>query len=123
MEGSAQTGLGATRQCNLIDGKNYIQERVVDYVLNKRMVVDIIDGTVPVRNARAEVELRPQDDSSTAVTMTMSFEPKMGFLGKLMVPLMKPQFSQVASKASGGQRGLYRKKPLAGCLRICFTMI
>lgn len=114
LEGSAPTGLGATRQCDLIDGKNYIQERVVDYVPNKRMVLDVFDGTVPVKNARAEIELRALDDDSTSVSMTMHFEPKMGVLGKLMLPLMKPQFRKLLAKLLEGNAAYVEKdRPLA----------
>ncbi len=114
LEGSAPTGLGATRQCDLIDGKNYIQERVIDYVPNKRMVLDVFNGTVPVKNARAEIELRPVDDNSTAVSMTMHFEPKMGVLGKLMLPLMKPQFRKLLTKLLEGNAAYVEKaRPMA----------
>lgn len=114
LEGSAKTGLGATRQCDLIDGKNYIQERVVDYVPNKRMVIDIFDGTIPVRNARAEIELHEKGERQTEVTMTMHFQPKMGIFGQLMVPLMKPQFRKLLAKLLDGNAAYVEKaRPLA----------
>jgi hypothetical protein len=31
LEGSHSTGLGATRQCDLADGKNYIREKIIAY--------------------------------------------------------------------------------------------
>jgi ribosome-associated toxin RatA of RatAB toxin-antitoxin module len=109
LEGSEQTGLGATRQCDLIDGKNYIQERVVEYVPNKRITVDIVDGTVPIRNGRAEIKLTAHDESSTRVEMIMHFEPKMGPLGQLMVPLMKPQFRKMLKKLLEGNAAYVEK--------------
>lgn len=92
--GDQATGLGATRQCDLIDGKNHIKERIVDYIPNKRMVLDIYDGTMPLKSAQAMITLAPQGDK-TQVRMKMTFEPKFGILGAMMVPMMKPQFRKL----------------------------
>lgn len=102
LQGSDRTGLGATRQCDLIDGKNYIQERVVDYVPNKRLAIEVIDGSVPIRSARAEITLTSVGKNQTAVEMSMRFEPKMGLLGRLMVPMMKPQFRKMVKSLLEG---------------------
>ncbi|MEM8849995.1 MAG: SRPBCC family protein [Pseudomonadota bacterium] len=89
------TGLGATRQCDLSDGKNHIRERIVEYVPGERMVVDIYDGTMPLKAAKAVITLTPQGKHRTRVQMRMEFVPKFGALGVLMVPLMKPQFRKM----------------------------
>jgi uncharacterized protein YndB with AHSA1/START domain len=94
---SKKTGLGAERQCDLVDGKNYIQERIIDYVPNRRIVVDIYNGTLPLKRAKATIALRPVG-GQTELSFTMEFIPKMGVLGKMMVPLMKPQFRKLLTK-------------------------
>ncbi|MEM6636015.1 MAG: SRPBCC family protein [Pseudomonadota bacterium] len=91
----ADTGLGATRQCDLIDGKNYIQERIVDYVPQSHMGIDIFNGTMPLKSARADIRMRDLGQGRTELTFTMTFVPKMGILGRLMVPMMKSQFSKL----------------------------
>ncbi|MEM7643951.1 MAG: SRPBCC family protein [Pseudomonadota bacterium] len=89
------TGLGATRQCDLSDGKNHIRERIVDYVPGERMAVDIYDGTMPLKSAKAIITLTPEGQNRTLVRMRMEFVPKFGPLGALMVPMMKPQFRKM----------------------------
>ena len=87
------TGLGARRQCDLADGKNYIREEITGYEPEKFMEIDIYDGTMPLKQARAVVRLEPRTLTQTKVTMTMAFTPKMGLIGKAMLPIMKKQFA------------------------------
>lgn len=92
LEGSAATGLGATRQCDFVDGKNYIREKVIAYAPEKSMKVDIYDGTVPLRTATAQIDLTALGPQKTKVTFTIIFTPKFGLFGALLIPIMKPQF-------------------------------
>lgn len=92
---SEASGLGATRQCDLADGKNYIQERIVGYSPMQSMTIDIFDGTMPLKQAEATFQFSPTTDQTTKVTMTMDFQPKYGLIGKMMVPMMKPQFRKM----------------------------
>lgn len=87
-----QTGQGAQRECALRDGKNWVRERIVDYVPLKQMRIDIYDSSMPIKTMSALVRLRSVGDARTEVAFTAEFEPKMGLLGKLMAPLMKRQF-------------------------------
>lgn len=112
INGTSDTGLGAERQCNMKDGKNYIQERIVDYVPNKRMSVDIYSGTMPLKSALATIEVKALGANRTQVRMKMKFQMKFGFFGRLMAVMMKPQFRKLLESAlasnktfveSGGQ--------------------
>ena len=98
INGSDATGMGATRQCDLEDGKNYIQERITRYVPEKRMTLDIYNGTLPLKKAEADIRLRPLGPTRTELQFIMRFTPKMGLLGLLMVPMMKPQFRKLLGK-------------------------
>ncbi|MEX0284498.1 MAG: SRPBCC family protein [Paracoccaceae bacterium] len=98
------TGLGATRQCDLEDGKNYIQERIVDYVPERRMVVDIYNGTMPLKSARAEISMRDLGQNRTELQFAMHFVPKFGLLGRMMVPMMKGQFRKLLGKMIDANR-------------------
>lgn len=95
LPGSAATGEGATRQCDLKDGKNHIRERIVEYVPHDRMVVDIYEGTMPLKRAVATIALRPEGAGRTRIVMAMDFSSKFGPLGAIMVPMMKPQFRRM----------------------------
>lgn len=95
LPGSCETGRGAERQCNLADGKNYIRERIVDYAPQSRIVIDVYDGTLPLKSAKTTVSFRATGSKQTEVLMRMEFVPKMGLLGRTMVPMMKPQFKKL----------------------------
>lgn len=90
--GEDSTGIGARRECDLEDGKNWVRERIVDYVPLKRMRIDIVESSMPIKTMSATVALQAISDDKTEVQFTAEFEPKMGLLGKLMAPLMKRQF-------------------------------
>ena len=87
------SGVGSLRQCDLADGKNWIRERVIELKHNRQLVVDIFEGTMPLRSAVATFDFRAVNPHQTDVTVTMDFEPKMGVIGKLMIPMMKKQFA------------------------------
>lgn len=95
LQSGQSTGKGATRQCNLADGKNYIRERIVDYAPQSRMQVDIYDGTMPLKKAVVTLSFQPAGTNKTRITMTIQFVPKFGIFGRLMVPMMKPQFRKM----------------------------
>ena len=95
LEGSSATGLGATRQCDMADGKNYIRERIVDYVPQRRLEIDFYELSMPLKSARATFNFHEKDATSTEVVMKMDFVPKFGPFGALMIPIMKPQFKKM----------------------------
>ena len=101
---NGDTGLGATRQCDLSDGRNYIRERIVDYVPEERLTLDIYDGTLPLKRTQAIIEMRPLGPSRTELSFTMDFTPKFGILGRLMVPMMKPQFRKLLGRLVDGNK-------------------
>ena len=102
VDGSARSGLGAKRQCDMADGKNYLKEEIVEYVPKERLVIDVYDGSMPVESGRGAFDLEPVDSNKTKVTMTMDFEPKFGIAGKFMMGVMKPKFrSQLQSMLKG----------------------
>lgn len=88
------TGVGATRQCNFTDGKNHIKERIIGYEPEQSMTVDIYDGTVPLKRAVATISFSEVGLDRTEIKMEMDFIPKLGFLGKLMTPMMQKQFTK-----------------------------
>ena len=98
IDDSGETGLGAQRQCDMSDGKNFIQERIVEYVPQKKMVVDVYHGTLPLKSAKATISMKPLAIDRTELSFTMEFTPGMGLLGRLMIPMMKPQFRRALTK-------------------------
>ena len=87
-EGKPSCGLGAERTCKFYDGKNFVRERVIESVPEQRMVVSIYEGSMPVDKAVATFELEPAVRGGTHVTMSMSYTPKFGFMGRMMNALV-----------------------------------
>lgn len=104
IDNNGETGLGATRQCDLNDGKNFIQERIIGYTPLKKIKIDIYNGTMPLKRAEADIDLKPLGPNKTELSFTMDFTPKMGLLGRLMVPMMKPQFRKLLGKLVDGNK-------------------
>jgi uncharacterized protein YndB with AHSA1/START domain len=109
--GAAPTGQGAMRQCNFADGKNHIRERIVAYEPGKRMAVEIFEGTMPVHHALIDISLSPRGDGQTKVTMTLSFRPKFGLLGRMMAPLMRVQFRKTLRQLLQGNADYLEGQP------------
>ncbi len=95
IDDSAPTGLGAQRQCDMADGKNYLREKIVGYTPGRQLVVDIYESSMPLKSAQATITVEPIQQGKSRVTMEMQFVPGMGILGKLMAPMMKSKFSNM----------------------------
>jgi hypothetical protein len=76
-------GLGAERQCDLADGRNWIRERVVDWRPGDGYTVEITEGTLPIRDIRTKLGVLPESRGSRAY-MEISYRPKYGLLGRLL---------------------------------------
>lgn len=99
------TGMGARRECNFIDGKNWVREEITDYVEMQRMTISVYDGSLPVKNMLVEIEFRELAHDQTVVKVMAKFEPRMGWVGQILVPLMKRQFrSMLTSLLDGNAR-------------------
>ena len=98
-------GLGAERHCDLdAKGKNSIEERVVKWQEGSMMEVLITEGkgTPPWKNPTARLELF-DENGGTRMRMTMSYEMRLGPIGKLMdVMLVRPQFGKAIAALPAG---------------------
>lgn len=86
------TRVGALRQCDMSDGKNWVREEIIDYHPGKSMKIDVYDGSLPLKSMTATVEVEAISEDRSRVRFTADFQPKFGLIGKLMAPLMKRQF-------------------------------
>lgn len=116
LEGSSTTGKGAKRQCDISDGKNWIREEVVGYVPGRSMKINIYEGTMPLKAAIATISFKRLGSERTEVTMAMDFEPKMGLLGKLMLPMMKPKFKGMLNNLLAGNDAYVSQGQLANAV-------
>ncbi|MCP4303868.1 MAG: SRPBCC family protein [bacterium] len=91
---SAPTGLGARRQCDFNDGKTYLREKIIGYEPRQWLVIDIYETSAPIKKAGATFDFKALGPTRTEVTMRFEFTPKMGLLGRMMLPVMKRQFAK-----------------------------
>lgn len=103
------TGIGARRECDLKDGKNWVREKIVDYVPLKRMEINIYESSMPIKTMSAFITFRAITNAKTEVAFAAEFEPKMGLLGKLMAPLMKRQFRPMLASMLDGNADYVEK--------------
>lgn len=94
LPGSAETGMGAERHCLLADGKSYLREKVIEYVPEQRLKIDIFDSSMPMKSGYAVFELTPKGADMTNVQMTIEMVPTMGIAGKALMGMMKPIFTR-----------------------------
>lgn len=113
LENSAETGLGAKRQCDLTDGKNYVREEIVEYIPQKRMKIRIIGGTMPMKCADAIISFSAHKSHTTRVQFDMNFEPRPGLLGRMMVPMMKVMMRKSIIRILAANDGYLRGPTLA----------
>lgn len=106
---SAQGGLGATRQCDLVDGKNFVRERVIGFQKDRQMIVEIYEASVPIKYAKVTFDFMPTSNSQTQIVVNFEFTPKMGILGRLMSPLMAAQLRKGLTALLSSNRAYMEK--------------
>ena len=103
LPGSAATGLGAKRQCDLkADGSQYLRETINVYEPGRKLGLVIDDTTMPMKGATCLFEVRPLGPNRSEIVFSMDFKPPMGILGQLMLPMMKPMLRGKMAKALEG---------------------
>ena len=103
LPGSAATGLGAKRQCDLkADGSAYLRETITEYVPGRKLGLVIDETTMPMKGASCLFEVKPKGANRSEIVFTMDFQPPMGPIGWLMLPMMKPMLRGKMAKALEG---------------------
>jgi len=105
LDASQPTGLGARRRCDMIGGKNFILEEIVEYQANQLMAVHIYDGNIPVKSAKVTFRIKPEGLNKARVSAEVEFNMKMGLLGILIKPLVKKQLGKDIAKLLKANRG------------------
>jgi hypothetical protein len=85
--GTPLEGVGAERRCELKDGRNWIEERVIDWQPGESYTVEIYAGTMPSRDARTRLSVNQKGAASLAV-MEITYTPKFGLLGQALDHLL-----------------------------------
>jgi len=110
LDESQETGVGALRQCDFTDGKNFIKERIIDWQVGKSFTVDIYESTMPVDKLHSSLGITPSP-FGTQFYMHVEYTPKWGILGAILNQIaMKGQFKKMAN---GVPKGLEEKAAIA----------
>lgn len=86
-DGTPSSGVGSERVCNLYDG-NHLTERVSESVDGERLVIEVVDSSMPLSSGVGSFELNPIAANETEVTLNMRYAVKFGPLGALMDKLL-----------------------------------
>lgn len=80
-------GVGAVRLCELADGRNEIEERIVGWVPMQKLGIEFKRTSLPIAQALAEFDFSSIGRDVTRVEMKMQFTPK-GLALRLMKPVV-----------------------------------
>ncbi len=100
--GGPARGVGAKRQCNMKNGKDFVREVVTAWDERRGMTIEVYDGTMPFERAELVVAVEPLGPDATQVVMDMRFAPKGGIGGTIMGAMAKPMFKHMIGKLFKG---------------------
>ena len=107
-----KTGVGARRQCDLSDSKNWVREEIIGFEPGRELKVEVYEGTMPLKSALATVRFAALSGNRTRVELRMDFQPKFGVVGRLMAPMMKRQFRSMFTQLLEASEHEARKSTL-----------
>jgi ligand-binding SRPBCC domain-containing protein len=82
-----KTGIGAARKVNMLDGKNWFDEKITEFQPNEALTYQLTDCTFPIKGLKHSYSFE-KSGSGTKVKQVMEYTVKFGLLGKLMDRLM-----------------------------------
>lgn len=88
MHGSAPQGVGACRRCVMMDGKNFVHERVTAWDARGSYAVEIYEGSMPLKTAVATLAVETLGSAESRLRMDLEYTPKFGVLGVLLNALV-----------------------------------
>lgn len=100
---SAQkTGMGAKRKVDMLDGKNWFEEKVTVFKPNDALTYQLTDCTFPVKALKHSYSFE-KNGTQTKVKQVMEYTVKFGFLGRFLDSLMiRKQFNGGINKFLAG---------------------
>lgn len=82
-----KTGIGASRKVDMLDGKNWFEEKITVFEPNKALTYELTDCSFPVKDLKHSYSFETKG-SQTKVIQVMEYTVKFGWLGKLMDTMM-----------------------------------
>ena len=82
-----KTGIGAMRKVNMLDGKNWFEEKIIVFQPSEALTYQLTDCTFPMKDLKHSYSFE-KIGNQTKVKQVMEYTVKFGLLGKLLDSLM-----------------------------------
>jgi ligand-binding SRPBCC domain-containing protein len=82
-----KTGIGAKRKVNMLDGKNWFDEKITVFNPNEDLTYQLTDCTFPMKDLKHSYSFE-KIGNQTKVKQVMQYTVKFGLIGKLLDSLM-----------------------------------
>jgi ribosome-associated toxin RatA of RatAB toxin-antitoxin module len=82
-----KTGMGAKRKVDMLDGKNWFEEKVTVFKQNEALTYELTDCSFPIHQLKHSYSFE-KTGSPTKVKQVMEYTVKFGLFGKLLDSLM-----------------------------------
>ncbi len=82
-----KTGLGAKRKVDMLDGKNWFEEKITEFEPNTALTYQLTDCSFPIKGLKHSYRFE-KVGNQTKVKQVMEYTVKFGLLGKVMDSLM-----------------------------------
>jgi len=91
------TGIGAKRKVDMLDGKNWFEEKITVFVPNQALTIELTDCSFPIKGLKHSYTFE-KAGNQTIVKQVMEYTVKFGLLGKLLDALMIKKQSDAGIK-------------------------
>ena len=82
-----KTGMGAKRKVDMLDGKNWFEEKITVFKPNDALTYQLTDCSFPIKSLKHSYRFE-EIGHQTKVKQVMEYTVKFGFLGMLLDGLM-----------------------------------
>jgi ribosome-associated toxin RatA of RatAB toxin-antitoxin module len=107
---SNKNGIDAKRKVDMLDGKNWFEEKVTECKTNEALTFELTACSFPVHKLKHSYSFE-KIDNLIKIKQVMQYEMKFGFLGKIMDVLMvKKQSDAGIKKFMSGLKSFAEKK-------------
>ncbi|QCK15629.1 SRPBCC family protein [Mangrovivirga cuniculi] len=104
-----KSGIGASRKVDMLDGKNWFEEKCTTYKPNKALEYTLTACSFPVHKLQHDYSFEQIGDK-VKVIQKMNIEMKYGLLGKLMFAMLKSKWNSGNKQFLGGLKMASEKK-------------
>jgi ribosome-associated toxin RatA of RatAB toxin-antitoxin module len=94
---TVKTGIGAKRKVDMLDGKNWFEERVTIFKTNEALTYQLTDCSFPIKGLHHSYSFERMGNR-TKVKQVMEYSVKFGLFGKLLDVMMIRKQSDIGIK-------------------------